>query len=957
MRGAAVRWMVVLGGLCLGVSGRFAWADAVTIHPEKANAIEFPAQQARFVRFLIHDTSGGQPCIDELEVYGPQGERNLALARAGAKPTASSCLPGYAIHRVAHLADGQYGNDHSWIAAGRDKEWAQIELSRPAEVNRVVFSRDRGGRYRDRLPLQFEIRLSTDGRQWQTVRRVKAANSPAPARRGQGPAVPEALRSKLDDALGRGDLLRYALLCEAHAWRTAGSDPLRRAIDQMEALLDRFAARGIDVTAERTAWKAASARREAVLDHSPPGAAEQEAAYLAVRMAKRRLLFRDPELAPLEDLLFVKRHPFEPSHNYSVILDARGGPGGGVCRLQIPRGGGRLAPEEARLTILFAAGDGIARNPAASFDAQQVYFAYRTSKNDFFHLMVMGADGSGVRQLTDGPFHDFWPCPLPDGGLAFISTRCRARFLCWRPQVFVLFRMDSQGGNVRALSHANLSEWAPAVMRDGRIAWMRSEYLDKGADFGHTLWAIRPDGTHPELIFGNNTINCYANGREVPDTKEFCCTLVSHGGDLNGPIALIDPARGRFNPEAITSITPDVRFHTHMSWPRRQCFRDPVPVSRDYVVCGHAPLDRFGLFVIDRYGNRELLYLDPAIGSMCPTLFRAPGPAPVVAGAGISEARENESRVTTAQGSATGDQPWGRLLVADVYHGLGPDVPRGAVKYLRVCQEVRADLLPLADGGYQADHKPFRDWYATPIHHVKGPNGWPSYVAKGTFGLVPVEADGSAHFLAPAGKVLYFQALDGQFNELQRMRSVMQLQPGETRSCIGCHENRMSAPAVRPAIAMKRPPDRLEPPPWGAGPLAYETVVQPVLNARCVRCHQAGDKDGIDLTGTLDAERVPASYRTLIEGGWVHYFDYHWHREHQKAEPRTFGTLRSKLWAVLDSGHHDAELTTNEMRAIKCWIDLNCPLWSDYQFRPNRPPTSPLTLWPEADTAREDDQG
>ncbi len=42
-------------------------------------------------------------------------------------------------------------------------------------------------------------------------------------------------------------------------------------------------------------------------------------------------------------------------------------------------------------------------------------------------------------------------------------------------------------------------------MRDGRILWTRSEYLDKGADFGHTLWAIRPDGTHPELVFGNNT--------------------------------------------------------------------------------------------------------------------------------------------------------------------------------------------------------------------------------------------------------------------------------------------------------------------------------------------------------------------------------------------------------------------------------------------------------------------
>lgn len=67
------------------------------------------------------------------------------------------------------------------------------------------------------------------------------------------------------------------------------------------------------------------------------------------------------------------------------------------------------------------------------------------------------------------------------------------------------------------------------------------------------------------------------------------------------------------------------------------------------------------------------------------------------------------------------------------------------------------------------------DWYATPTHLVSGPFGWPTYVAKGDLGIVPVEEDGSASFLAPAGKVLYFQVLDSGLNELQRMRSVVQL--------------------------------------------------------------------------------------------------------------------------------------------------------------------------------------
>ncbi len=650
---------------------------------------------------------------------------------------------------------------------------------------------------------------------------------------------------------------------------------------------------------------------------------EREELFLRARLAKRRLLFRAPELRKLDRVLFVKRHPYEPSHNYSVILDAAGGPGGGIFVLEAPRRGDACDADSATVRKLLDAGEGIIRDPAADFGVERIWFAWRRSMDDYYRLYAMDSDGGGVAQMTEGPFHDYFPCPLPDGGISFISTRCRARFLCWRPQAFVLFRMDADGGNIRALSHANLSEWTPAMMRDGRIIWMRSEYVDKGADFGHTLWAIRPDGTHPELIFGNNTLNCYANGREVPDSREILCTLVSHGGDLNGPIALIDPSKGRFNPEAITNITPDVEAHYHMSWAREQCFRDPYPIGRDYYLCSHAAMDRFGLYVIDRYGNREMLYLDPEMGSMSPSLLRAETAPPVL---GESE-RPHEEAVLE-----------GEFFVADVYEGLGANVKRGTVKYIRVCQELRADLIRLPGGEYQADHEPFEDWYASPTHKVRGPHGWPSYVAKADLGTAPVEEDGSARFRAPAGKVLYFQALDKDFNEIQRMRSVVQLQAGETRGCVGCHENRFSTPRTGGVVprAMRVGARRLEAPPWGAGAFSYEKVVQPVWDAKCISCHNAGDDRGIDLSGRPDGDGIPASYRTVITRGWVHYFDYTWQQRHSKAEPLTFGTVRSGLWEVLDGGHYDVELTEEERRRIKCWTDLNCPLWPDYVFRPSR---------------------
>ncbi len=722
--------------------------------------------------------------------------------------------------------------------------------------------------------------------------------------------------------LKRGDTVRYAFLCEARTCaKVDTSDPTDRVLKQYAEMLARLGQQGLDVSNEVHFFSRLSERHKLLAASGETNTSALRNLFFEARLAKRDLFFRSPDLAEVTNILFVKRHAFLPSHNYSVILDAQGPAGGEISLLETPWVDGHFRPEKSQVRQLFNCGVGIARDPVADFEAKKIYFGYRTSKSDYFDLYVMDADGKNLRRLTEGPFHDYYPCPLPDGGLAFISTRCKARFLCWRPQAFVLFRMNADGSDIRPLSHANLSEWTPSIMRDGRIMWMRSEYLDKGANFGHTLWAIRPDGAHPELIFGNNTLNCYANGHQVPGTDEICCTLVSHGGDLNGPVALINPAKGRFNPAAIKKITPDVPAQYHMSWIRKECFRDPVPISRDYFLCSHAPHDRFGIYVIDRYGNRELLHLDPAIDSMCPTSFR-----------------KRKKPVVVAELESASEEPRdGNFVIADVYQGLLPHVKRGAVKYIRVCEEVRSELIRRPDGVYQDDHTPFQDWYATPIHKVSGPNGWPSYVAKATHGLAPVEPDGSANFYAPSGKVLYFQALDENYNELQRMRSVVQLQPGEVRSCIGCHEDRMTAPAPVKKMALRREPSQLEPPLWGAGPFAYEKVVQPVWNAKCVSCHNAKDENKIDLSGTLDQERIPASYRTLISKGWVHYFNFVYSVEHKKADPATFGTLKSKLWKVLDGGHYDVKLTTQEKRRIKCWIDLNCPLWPDYRFRPDRP--------------------
>jgi hypothetical protein len=108
-------------GLFLALVAAQAWTASLPLSPALPNEFTFDPQAARFVRLVLRH-SQGEPCIDEMEVYGPDSGTNLALANNGAKASASSLLPGYAIHQVAHLNDGLYGNSHSWIAAGSRNE-------------------------------------------------------------------------------------------------------------------------------------------------------------------------------------------------------------------------------------------------------------------------------------------------------------------------------------------------------------------------------------------------------------------------------------------------------------------------------------------------------------------------------------------------------------------------------------------------------------------------------------------------------------------------------------------------------------------------------------------------------------------------------------------------------------------------------------------------------------------
>jgi len=144
----------------------------------------FPSGEARFVRFTILATSGGEPCIDELEVWS--GDRNVALASAGTQPTASGTLPGYEIHKLEHLNDGRPGNNRSWIASETGRSWVQLEFAKPERIDRIVWGRDRDGQFGDRVATHYRIEAAMEPDQWRMLttsddREPFAGSAPKPA--------------------------------------------------------------------------------------------------------------------------------------------------------------------------------------------------------------------------------------------------------------------------------------------------------------------------------------------------------------------------------------------------------------------------------------------------------------------------------------------------------------------------------------------------------------------------------------------------------------------------------------------------------------------------------------------------------------------------------------------------------------------------------------------------------
>ncbi|MBC7337401.1 MAG: PD40 domain-containing protein, partial [Clostridia bacterium] len=143
------------------------------------------------------------------------------------------------------------------------------------------------------------------------------------------------------------------------------------------------------------------------------------------------------------------------------------------------------------------------RDPQVHYDGRKILFSYRKGGTHPFHLYEINVDGTGLRQLTDGSDDDIEPTYCPDGSIIFCSSRCRRFVNCWYTRVAVLYRCDADGKNIRPLSSNNDHDNTPWMLPDGRVLYMRWEYVDRSQVHFHHLWTMNPDGTFQTVFFGN----------------------------------------------------------------------------------------------------------------------------------------------------------------------------------------------------------------------------------------------------------------------------------------------------------------------------------------------------------------------------------------------------------------------------------------------------------------------
>jgi len=679
--------------------------------------------------------------------------------------------------------------------------------------------------------------------------------------------------------------------------------------------------------------------------------------YFKVRAVKREIAFKNTAVNFARVLMVDMPYPAgsEPKHETKHRLGYMAVPGARLLSLEGLSPAGNLTQLMPKAPL-----HGSFWRPDVSFDGKKVLFCFKPHNEKSFHLYEINADGSGLTQLTDGPYDDLDPIYLPDGHLMFSTTRGHTYVRCMPPtNAYPLARCDGDGKNIYLISRNNEPDYLPSVMNDGKIVYTRWEYTDKPLWRAQGLWTVNPDGTQVDTFWGNQSVwpDLLKDARQIPGSRRVMFTGSAHHNWFAGSVGIITPGKGFNFPNGLTKVTADVGWPESGNGPtdpiestnyhksgRYAAYYSPYPLGEKDFMVSASRGGKFVLYLMDVDGNRELIY-EGAHNILHAIPLKARTKPPVV-----------EDRVTWPT-VANRDKPKSGVIYTDnVYQGA-PKELAGKARFLRVLT---------------IEHKTYTYWYKRPYLST-GPvvSGVQSEGVKRILGTVPIEKDGSLAFNAPAGIPLHFQLLDENYLALQTMRSFSGVMPGERRGCLGCHERHSatSPPAAR-AIALTRQPSKITAPPWAPDTVGYERYVRPVIDKYCGKCHQGEGKGrkkldmtprpghlGFDETYWLFTGR-PAWGRAykmpknpppgfgiagmiMVEG-----YDQRDPAAYSTPKPMTRLSYRSRLVEIASSGKHNkVKVDPVSRRRLIAWVDAMCPYRGDEEVRAIPDPVFPGVDW------------
>lgn len=505
-------------------------------------------------------------------------------------------------------------------------------------------------------------------------------------------------------------------------------------------------------------------------------------------------------------------------------------PGSQLCLLETNDKG------EMTETVLLDDPNGVIRDPDVAFDGSYIVFAWKKSDRlDDYHLYKIIPETGEITQLTFGlGYADYEPCCLPDGDIAFNSTRCSQIVDCWWTEVSNIYRINAEGKYMRRVSFDQVHDNYPTLTEDGRIIYTRWDYNDRGQIFPQGLFQMNLDGTGQTELYGNNSWfpTTILHARNIPGTGKLICVFSGHHTHQRGKLGVLDPKLGRQENSGATLAAPireTEAVHVDAYGQQGEQFCYPFPLTENDFIVAYRPNAQgnqdtqapFSLYYMTMDGQRELLATDSRLSCNQNVVLKPK-----------NLEFERPSMVDPTLDYAT-------YYMQNVFMGPGLEgIDRSIVRSLRV---VALGFRTVGLGSNGNGGPAGGAMSSTPIS--VGGGAWDT---KTVLGEAAIYKDGSACFKVPPKTPIYFQVIDTNGHVIQTMRSWSTLQPGEQFSCLGCHEDKNTGTRTNVARgiteAMRRGPQDLEPFYGAPRGFSFAKEIQPILDKHCIKCHDNSDR-------------------------------------------------------------------------------------------------------------------